>query len=350
MKLSASDVAADRPLRRLVVLLGATAAEQGALATARDRVEEARRAGAPAGGQAVPVARQLPADLATFAGRASELARLDALLDHDGRAPAVVISAIAGTAGVGKTALALHWAHRVADRFGDGQLYVNLRGFDPGGSPMAAVEAVRRFLDALDVPPQRIPADPDAQAALYRSLLAGKQMLILLDNAHDPAQIRPLLPGSPGCLVLVTSRNQLSGLVAGDGAHPLTLGPLTPAEAYDLLTRRLGPDRVAAEPEAVEAIITACAWLPLALAIVAARAATQPQLPWPPSPTTCTIARTGWDRRTAIARIVDVRLGHATPPRPGGGRTAGRWRPAGPVRGPRRGRVPRRRRGAGRGR
>jgi tetratricopeptide (TPR) repeat protein/transcriptional regulator with XRE-family HTH domain len=264
-------------LDALVTLLGASAAEQGALGTARDRVEEARRAVAPPDAMA-PVARQLPADVSGFVGRAGELARLDALLDRDGRVPAVVISAIAGTAGVGKTALAVHWAHRIADRFGDGQLYVNLRGFDPDGPPMAAAEAVRRFLDALNVPPQRIPADPDAQAALYRTLLAGKKMLVVLDNARDPAQIRPLLPGAPGCLVVVTSRHQLTGLVAGDGAHPLTLDLLTPTEAHDLLTRRVGPARIAAEPGAVEQLITACARLPLALAIVAARAATQPQL------------------------------------------------------------------------
>lgn len=268
----------------LVVLLGATAAEQGVLGTARDRAEEARRAAAPAGdrtpragGGVVPVARQLPRDVAGFAGRAGELARLDALLDEGSRVPAVVISAISGTAGIGKTALALHWAHRIADRFPDGQLYANLRGFDPGGTPMPPAEAVRRFLDALDVPPQRIPADPDAQAALYRSLLADKRVLLVLDNARDPTQIRPLLPGAPGCLVLVTSRNQLSGLVAADGAHPLPLGPLTPTEADDLLIGRLGPGRVAAEPDAVAQIITACARLPLALAIVAAHAATQPQ-------------------------------------------------------------------------
>jgi tetratricopeptide (TPR) repeat protein/transcriptional regulator with XRE-family HTH domain len=227
------------------------------------------------------VPAQLPADIGAFAGRADHLHALDALLgdkNTKSSGSAVVISAVSGTAGVGKTALAVHWAHRVADRFGDGQLHVNLRGFDPDRSPMAPAEAVRRFLDALDVAPQRIPADLDAQAALYRSLLAGKRMLILLDNARDPAQVRPLLPGAPGCLVVITSRDQLTGLVAADGAHPLTLDLLAAAEAHDLLTRRLGPDRTAAEPDAVEAIITACAGLPLALAIVAARAATQPQL------------------------------------------------------------------------
>jgi tetratricopeptide (TPR) repeat protein len=138
---------------------------------------------------------------------------------------------------------------------------------------MDPAEAVRRFLDALGVPPQRVPVDLDAQAALYRSQLAGKRMLVVLDNARDTGQVRPLLPGAPTCLVLVTSRNRLTSLVAAEGAHPLTLDLLTDDEARELLTRRLGPDRVAAEPQAVEQIISACVRLPLALAIAAARAA-----------------------------------------------------------------------------
>jgi tetratricopeptide (TPR) repeat protein len=226
------------------------------------------------------VPRQLPAATRHFAGRATELQALTELLEDAAAAGGtVVVSAIGGTAGVGKTALAVYWAHRVADRFPDGQLYVNLRGFDPAGTVMEPAEAVRRFLDALGVPAERIPVDLDAQAALYRSQLAGRQMLVVLDNTRDTAQVRPLLPGTPGCLVLVTSRNQLSGLVAAAGAHLITLDLLTPDEALDLLTRRLGADRTAAEPEAVAELITACARLPLALAIVAARAATDPHLP-----------------------------------------------------------------------
>jgi DNA-binding SARP family transcriptional activator/tetratricopeptide (TPR) repeat protein len=227
-----------------------------------------------------PVPAQLPHGLADFTGRAAELARLDQLLEAAGGRPAaVVISAVSGTAGVGKTALAIHWAHQVADRFGDGQLYVNLRGFDPTGSVMDPAEAVRGFLDAFGVSPQRIPAGLDAQAGMYRSLLAGKRVQVVLDNARDAEQVRALLPGAPGCLALVTSRNQLPGLVAAQGAQPIALDLLSAAEARDLLARRLGPNRVAAEPDATDEIIALCARLPLALTIVAARAATHPGFP-----------------------------------------------------------------------
>jgi tetratricopeptide (TPR) repeat protein/transcriptional regulator with XRE-family HTH domain len=224
------------------------------------------------------VPRQLPADLAGFTGRRRHLRELDALLAGD-PPTAVVISAIAGTAGVGKTALAVHWAHRVTDRFPDGQLYVNLRGFDPSGRPSEPAAAVRGLLDALGAPPQGVPADPQAQFALYRTLLAGRRMLVVLDNARDAEQVRPLLPGAPGCLALVTSRNLLTGLVASEGAHPLTLDVLSTVEARDLLARRLGADRVAREPDAVEEIVAFCARLPLALAVVAAYAAIHPDLP-----------------------------------------------------------------------
>jgi len=223
---------------------------------------------------------QLPLDVYGFTGRTGELARLDAILANAGRQPtAVVISAIAGTAGVGKTALAVHWAHRVADRFPDGQLYVNLRGFDPSGSVVAPAEALRGFLDALEVPSHRVPSTIEAQATLYRSLLTGRRMLVVLDNARDAEQVRPLLPGSATCLVLVTSRNQLTSLVAAEGAQPLPLDLLTRDEARQLLVRRLGEARLAAEPAAVDEVIDACAGLPLALTIVAARAVTNPKRP-----------------------------------------------------------------------
>jgi DNA-binding SARP family transcriptional activator/tetratricopeptide (TPR) repeat protein len=223
------------------------------------------------------VPRQLPVGVRHFAGRTEQLKTLTLLL---GRAQpggcAVVISALDGTPGVGKTALAVHWAHRHADLFPDGELYVNLCGFDPSGSPVTATTAVRRFLDALAVPAARIPADPDAQFDLYRSVLADRRMLIILDNARDADQVRPLLPGAGACRVLVTSRNQLTGLVALDGAIPLTVDLLTRDEARELLTRRLGPERVVREQSAVDELIDLCARLPLALNIAAARAVTQP--------------------------------------------------------------------------
>jgi DNA-binding XRE family transcriptional regulator len=213
---------------------------------------------------------QLPPDVPGFTGRRRELTRLDDLLAHSGQT--VLISAVSGTAGVGKTALAVHWAHRVAGRFPDGQLYVNLRGFDPDGRVMAAGAAVRTFLDALGVPAGRVPATLDAQVGLYRSLLAGRRVLVLLDNARDAAQVRPLLPGTPTALVLVTSRNQLTPLVAVDGAHVVDLGLFPSGEAREMLARRLGASRVAAEPAAVDAMVVACAGLPLALAVAAGRA------------------------------------------------------------------------------
>jgi tetratricopeptide (TPR) repeat protein/transcriptional regulator with XRE-family HTH domain len=229
-------------------------------------------------GQVIP--RQLPAPVRQFAGRASELAELTALLnDARARTPAaVVITAIDGTAGVGKTALAVYWAHQAANQFPGGQLYVNLRGFDPSRKPMPSAEAIRNLVDALGVPAERIPASPDAQAALYRSLLAGKRMLVVLDNARDAQQVRPLLPGSAGCLVVITSRSQLSGLVAAEGVRALTLDLLTDAEARELLSLRLGAERVSAEPEAAAELIRLCARLPLALAITAARGAALPRL------------------------------------------------------------------------
>jgi DNA-binding SARP family transcriptional activator/Tfp pilus assembly protein PilF len=222
----------------------------------------------------VPVApAQLPPDLPSFTGRPAELAWLDALLPDTAAVPArMVISTVHGMAGTGKTSLATHWAHRVAHRFPDGQVYLNLRGFDPGYPPLEPAEALRILFDAFGVDPQRIPVSLDAQTALYRSLLAGRRVLILLDNARDAEQVRPLLPGAPGCLVVVTSRSQLSSLVALDQAQPLPLDVLPDAEARAFLTDRIGPDRIAAEPGEVADIARLCGGLPLALTIVAARA------------------------------------------------------------------------------
>jgi tetratricopeptide (TPR) repeat protein len=245
---------------------------------ALDAPPPAPRSRSLAAPRAVPA--QLPPAIDGFGGRARELAELDRLLaDADigaAQPTTVLISAISGTAGVGKTALAVQWARRVAAYFPDGQLYVNLRGFDPAASPVDPNDAVRVFLDALGVPVERIPTDLDARVGLYRSLLAGKRLMVVLDNARDAGQVRSLLPGALGCMALVTSRNQLTSLAVTEGVHPLTLDLLSYAEAHDLLARRLGGERLADEPDAADEIIASCARLPLALAITAARAAIQP--------------------------------------------------------------------------
>ncbi|MFM9444372.1 AfsR/SARP family transcriptional regulator [Streptomyces acidiscabies] len=222
---------------------------------------------------------QLPLDLRTFVGRRDELARITSALDKLDDASATrsaVINTIEGMAGVGKTALAVHLAHRLAPRFPDGQLYVNLRGFDASGPCVTAAEALRSFLIALGVSARHLPAGLDSQMALYRSILADRRVLIVLDNARDSQHVRPLLPGSRTCLVLITSRTQLRGLVATHGAAPLILGPLSEEESREVLARHLGRGRTAAEPEAVDAIVEFCHRLPLALAVIAARAATLP--------------------------------------------------------------------------
>ena len=225
------------------------------------------------------VPRQLPARPGFFAGREAELKELDELLDRvGGDRGAVVISAVAGMAGVGKTALAVHWAQRAVGRFADGQLYVNLRGYDAGPA-VAPEEAAGWFLAALGVSAFQVPADAQARFGLYRSVLAGRRVLIVLDNARDAELVRPLLPGGGKCLVLVTSRSALTGLVTAQGARPLRLGPLSADDAIKLLAGRLGLERVAAEPEAVTELAARCGHLPLALAVMAARAATDPRLP-----------------------------------------------------------------------
>jgi DNA-binding SARP family transcriptional activator/transcriptional regulator with XRE-family HTH domain len=225
-----------------------------------------------------PVPRQLPSATPHFAGRAAELSALTTMLRQAPAPGAALVSVIGGTPGVGKTALALHWARQVAGGFPDGQLYVNLSGFGPSGPPVAPAVAVRGFLDSLGVAPSGIPADLGARVALYRSLVAGQRMLIMLDNARDAAQVRPLLPGGADALVLVTSRTQLTGLAASDGACLLPLDLVSETEARELLARRLGPVQVAAEPGPVTELIGLCARLPLALSIVAGRAATRPGL------------------------------------------------------------------------
>jgi DNA-binding SARP family transcriptional activator len=217
-----------------------------------------------------PMPAQLPMDVPGFSGRDAELQQLNDVLIQ---AEAVGVAVVSGTAGVGKTALAVHWAQRMRSSFPDGQLCVDLRGFAPGGAA-GPDEVIRGFLEALGVAPHRVPATLVDRAALYRSMLSGRRMLVLLDNARDAQQVRPLLPGSPGCLVLVTSRHQLSGLVA-HGARPLVLDLPSPDEAREMMTRRLG----ATDPGTLDEIIALCARLPLALSITAARAATRPHVP-----------------------------------------------------------------------
>jgi hypothetical protein len=245
------------------------------------------RATAPA---AAPVPHELPADVAAFTGRAAELAELDRLLTIEataaevpgfgaagGRAPVAMISAVSGTAGVGKTALAVHWAHQAFGRFPDGQLYVNLRGYDPD-QPMPAADALAGFLRALGVSGQDIPLDEDQRAARYRSLLSRKRMLLVLDNASHADQVRPLLPGTSGCAVIVTSRDALAGLVARDGAARLDLDLLPLEEAVALLTELIG-EQARADPDAAAALARRCARLPLALRVAAELAAAHAAVP-----------------------------------------------------------------------
>ena len=231
-------------------------------------------------GSALIPPRQLPTGTADFSGRAAELDVLTGLADEAaGGSGTVVISVISGTAGVGKTALAVHWARQVADRFPDGQLFVSLRGYDPSGIPVTPAEAILDILGALAVPVERMPAGLDARAALYRSVFAGRRMLIILDNARDANQVRPLLPGSPGCMVIVSSRNQLTSLIAAEGARPLDLDLLSEADARELMARRIGAQRLTAEPAAAAELLALCARLPLALCIMGARAAARPDFP-----------------------------------------------------------------------
>ena len=237
--------------------------------------EAAASAGGSADGRQPPA--QMPPDTAGFAGRSAELRQLRAMLpaDEPGSPPVAVI---AGTAGVGKTTLAIKFARQAASRFPDGQLYVNLRGFDQSGSPVHPGTALRGFFEALGVPSRQIPPETEAKTALFRSLLDGKRMLLVLDNARSTEQVRPLLPGSPDCMVVITSRSQLTGLVAAEGARLLSLDVLSGTEARELLAGRLGEGRVAAEPAAAGELILRSSGLPLALSVTCARAASRPGL------------------------------------------------------------------------
>ncbi|MCX4906177.1 tetratricopeptide repeat protein [Streptomyces sp. NBC_00878] len=230
------------------------------------------------GGFANPTPRQLPANVRDFVNRTDELDQLNAVLTGEGDDPLVVsVYVIAGTAGAGKTSLALRWAHHVRDRFPDGQLYVNLRGYDPG-QPVTAQDALHRFLISLGVGPQSVPQDLDTAAALYRSLLADRRVLVVLDNAATVGQVRPLLPGSARSLVVVTSRSRLSGLAVRDGARRITLGTLPEREAIALLRAVTAGYRPQDDEQQLAELAQLCARLPLALRIAAERAASHPHM------------------------------------------------------------------------
>ncbi|OQD57459.1 hypothetical protein BM536_002810 [Streptomyces phaeoluteigriseus] len=235
----------------------------------------------PSGPSHRPRPAQLPNDLAVFASRETESAWvLTAGRVPEGPGPgAARVVVIGGAAGVGKTTFAVHHAHQVAHLFPDGQLFVNLCGFHPRTPALDPALVLHGFLTALGVPAQRIPEDTAARTALFRSTLAGRRVLVVLDNARDEEQVRPLLPNGSGCLTLVTSRSRLAGLVAGDGAHPLSLALPSETEAYEMLARRLGPERLDAEREATADIVRLCGRLPLALAVIASRAALDPVFP-----------------------------------------------------------------------
>jgi DNA-binding SARP family transcriptional activator len=224
-----------------------------------------------------PVPQQLPAATVSFVGRERALKQLSTALAGTTQPATIAVSAVGGVGGIGKTALVLHWAHDNLGRFPDGQLFVDLQGFDPSEPPLSADRAMSTVLQALGV--ERIPSEPQARTGLYRTMLAGKRLLLVLDNAKDSTQVTPLLPGTAGGAVIVTSRNRLGGLVTRHGAVPVDLDVLEPADARDLLLRQIGSDRAGAEPKAFEELLAHCAGLPLALAIVVARAAGRPDLP-----------------------------------------------------------------------
>ncbi|UXY33527.1 ATP-binding protein [Streptomyces albidocamelliae] len=264
----------------LLAALGVFGPEAGRLATLRDEADAARRLRptVPRGPAAIfPTPRQLPLSHPVFVGRDAELARLDALqgTSEDGTTGRAAVAVVEGTAGVGKTALALHWAHQARARFPDGQLYVDLRGFGDE-AVMDAGEALHGFLQALGVTPAAVPADTAVASGLLRTLLAGRRVLLVLDNARSTDQVRPLLPTDPGSVAVVTSRNRLDGLVVREGALRIALDVLPRYAARTLLERQMGAERLAQEPREADELVHLCARLPLALSVAAARTATAP--------------------------------------------------------------------------
>lgn len=223
-----------------------------------------------------PRPQQLPGDVQGFVNRVAELRQLDEAFDLE-RDPAR-ITVVVGTAGVGKTSLAVRWAHRIRERFPDGHLYANLRGYDPG-EPVTAMEALERFLRSLDVAAERIPSGEEARAELFRSLVADRRMLIVLDNAATVGQVRPLLPGAAGCQVIVTSRSRLSGLVAREGARRVSVETLPEHESVALLRTTTAAYRPGDNDDELSELAGLCAHLPLALRIAAERAAARPYMP-----------------------------------------------------------------------
>ncbi|WP_320776124.1 AfsR/SARP family transcriptional regulator [Streptomyces sp. CRN 30] len=253
---------------------------------------------------AAPHPGHLPAPSPLFTGRVRDLARLDELLAPQSTSvsDAVPIAVVCGTGGIGKTWLALRWAHDQHRHFPDGQLYADLRGFTPSGEPLDPYAVMRGLLEALGVDPGDLPTTQQAQAALYRSRTAGRRLLLVLDNARDTDQVVPLLPGGSTCTVLITSRHQLSGLAASHGAGWLALDSLDGPEARDLLVRRLGADRLAAEPAATAELLRHCAGLPLAIGVLAARVTTNPVL---------TLAALAAELRDTATRLDALNTGEA---------------------------------------
>ncbi|MFF4903024.1 ATP-binding protein [Streptomyces sp. NPDC001068] len=258
-------------------------------------------------GRQVRIPRQLPPDLPVFRGRDEILAAARDITDRSARGEHAVVAAIGGLAGVGKTALAVHWAHRVADRFPDGQLYVNLRGFEEAGEPLDPGEALGGFLNALGVTGGEMPTSTEQRGALFRERTASRRLIVVLDNARDADQVRPLLPGSAGCLTIITSRNRLPGVAVTEAASLIGLDVWTTAEAVAALAARIGEARCAAEPEAATELVELCGRLPLAVAVVGAQLSAVPQIPLRLSVRELRAIRPQLDALSADERRTDIR-------------------------------------------